>query len=207
MKTILFGQMLILCVSLHILPLLASGEKLFPKQSYADDTTMLVKVVVDTAPVGTELHIWYELDTATIFRDDSIDTFSPQNKYGLIADFMIFGRCNHMRYYWQLKFPNDSLETTEIMEISTTGYCGTALVLEKKVEEFEVFPNPANDHIYFNGKHSVGAFSLFDLIGNFVISFPLGNEIYVGMLPAGIYLYQIEENKAVLKKGKVIILH
>lgn len=174
------------------------------------DTTIFLEVVLDQPELGTEVHIlWRDLGSIVWNDTPFFRVTNPNDTVQHVGGFFIgtYKEC-HKIEYCGVGYKSDNTKIQSEIEIEWNNVCPPTILNENQARnDLKVFPNPANTYIYLSGEYSLGKFSLFDLIGNFVLSLSLENEMYIGMLPPGIYLYQIEDTKKVLKQGKIIILH
>lgn len=81
----------------------------------------------------------------------------------------------------------------------------------KTANKLEVFPNPADDIIYITSNESnikQGVFKLFDGMGRTIKTeyfSGVNSKINLSGVPAGVYFYEVRDNKEVLRTDKLII--
>ena len=79
----------------------------------------------------------------------------------------------------------------------------------KRIAEFEIYPNPFEDHTMFsfpNPENAMYTLTLHDVLGKAVRTIPVEGKdhivIYKNNLPAGLYLLQLEEKGSIIRSGK-----
>lgn len=107
---------------------------------------------------------------------------------------------------------DDEMMVLVFMGLSDTTGVVTNIetVIPNPLDQIKIFPNPATQHIVFTLSPTVKEFDfiLFDMLGREVrnISGLRNNELVLNRknLEAGIYVYQIKDEKGNIKVGKVI---
>lgn len=92
---------------------------------------------------------------------------------------------------------------------SLVSYCGIHLSIgqQKKTVEVQVVPNPFTDEVRIVADGlSKYTFTLINYMGNTVYSQQLQpvNNISLGHLPAGIYIYRLSAEQGIIQTGKII---
>jgi len=76
-------------------------------------------------------------------------------------------------------------------------------------EEFNVYPNPFNENLYIDAKHTGSLFRLFNINGSIVLEFKIRSpqtRIYCSGLSPGSYYYSIISNKKIVESAKLFKL-
>jgi hypothetical protein len=95
------------------------------------------------------------------------------------------------------------------MEMDASVYyyspVGITSVTDRTDQKFQVYPNPFQETIRFNGSEGKAQFSLFDLQGRMVLQKNLfgASELHVADLASGMYIYQITAEEG-SQSGKLV---
>lgn len=97
------------------------------------------------------------------------------------------------------QYPND------LWKFSLGTSVGTE---EKDVSYLNIYPNPANNFISWDGNENVSSISVYNAMGQMVInSLPNTKQLNTENLKDGLYFVHFYENSTLLKRTKVIIQH
>ncbi len=109
-------------------------------------------------------------------------------------------------YYYRIR----AMHPESASSFSNTTMACACDPLKESSSEILIFPNPSNGEIQIlNGRVSNLTFRLFNLNGHMVKSKNLGisitNTINVSHLPSGLYIYQINDQKVIVKKNLILL--
>jgi surface protein len=81
------------------------------------------------------------------------------------------------------------------------GTCSTASVDDQNQLDISIYPNPTNDKLFIQGLSSSSRVSIYNVLGQLVLSQTISEEIDVKQLSEGIYILKIiDEHKETVRK-------
>ncbi|MCA1761090.1 MAG: T9SS type A sorting domain-containing protein, partial [Bacteroidales bacterium] len=113
-----------------------------------------------------------------------------------------------IRFRFKSDVVNTNKEGWMIDDIVLRGYDVGGAIPDASLSHPGIFPNPATDYIHFNinDEYFPGlSFSLYNSQGQITFSKPVTeSKMNISFLKPGVYLYKIEKDGTVLKKGRII---